>query len=104
MCARYKYVIIIIIIYLSIYQQFWFWFWLKSYVWKGQYLPIGLSLASDVNLQIMDSSTVDHNLNCDLHCSTATADVHSTMHRFLIVQAAVTPTNVLPAPETRPND
>ena len=25
-------------------------------------------------------------------------DVHNTRHRFLIVQAAVTPTSVLPAP------
>ena len=34
----------------------------------------------------------------DLHCSTATPDVQSTKHLFLTVHAAVTPTNVLPAP------
>ena len=35
---------------------------------------------------------------CERHCSTATPEVHSTKHRFFTVQAAVTPTNVFPAP------
>ena len=37
-------------------------------------------------------------MTCDRHCSTATADVHSTRHRFFTVHADVTPTKVLPAP------
>ena len=61
-------------------------------------IPIGLSLASEVNLHTIESSTVDQSLNCDLHCSTATPDVHSTMQRLRTVHAAVTPTSVLPAP------
>lgn len=65
------------------------------------YTPIGLSLASEVNLQIKLSSTVDHILNWDLHCSTATPEVARQMHLFLTVQAAVTPTRVFPAPRTK---
>ena len=57
-------------------------------------------MASEVNLQIKLSSTVDHILNWDLHCSTATPEVHRTKHLFLTVHAAVTPTRVLPAPVT----
>ena len=34
--------------------------------------PMGLSLASEVNLQIVESSAVDHILNCCFHCSTDT--------------------------------
>jgi len=37
-------------------------------------------------------------MTCDRHCSTATADVHRTRHRFFTVHADVTPTRVLPAP------
>ena len=34
----------------------------------------GLSLASDVNRQTTPISILDHNLNWDHHCSTATAN------------------------------
>ena len=37
-------------------------------------LPEGLSLASEVNLQTVDMSMLDHSLNWDHHCSTATAN------------------------------
>ena len=37
-------------------------------------LPEGLSLASEVNLQTVDMSILDHSLNWDHHCSTATAN------------------------------
>ena len=36
--------------------------------------------------------------SCARHCSTATPDVHSTIHRLRTVVHAVTPTRVLPAP------
>ena len=65
---------------------------------REQYSPMGLSLASDVNLQMRLSSMLDHILNWERHCSTATPDVARHRHRFLTVQAAVTPTSVLPAP------
>lgn len=60
--------------------------------------PIGLSLASLVNRQIIESSAVDHILNCCFHCSTDTPELHKTSARFLTVQQAVTPTKLLPAP------
>jgi hypothetical protein len=62
-------------------------------------LPIGLSLASDVNRQIIESSAVDHILNCCFHCSTLTPLLHRTKALFLTVQHAVTPTNDFPALE-----
>ena len=40
--------------------------------------PIGLSLASEVNLQMVESSAVDHILNCCFHCSTDTPLLQST--------------------------
>ena len=39
------------------------------------------------------------NDTCDFHCSTETALVQSTKTLFLTVHAAVTPTNVFPAPQ-----
>ena len=59
---------------------------------------MGLSLASLVNRQIIESSAVDHILNCCFHCSTETPELHRTRARFLTVQHAVTPTKLLPAP------
>lgn len=75
-----------------------------------------LSLFSDVNRDIVRSSTLAHSLNCCRHCSTETLDlivshtaleivhymyveVHKTMVGFLIVQHAVMPTKVFPAPQ-----
>lgn len=60
--------------------------------------PIGLSFASLVNRQIMESSAVDHILNCCFHCSTDTPELQSTRARLRTVQQAVTPTKLLPAP------
>lgn len=60
--------------------------------------PIGLSFASLVNRQIIESSAVDHILNCCFHCSTDTPELHSTRARLRTVQQAVTPTKLLPAP------
>lgn len=60
--------------------------------------PTGLSLASAVKRHIILSSTVDHILNWERHCSTATAEVQRHRARFRTVHTAVTPTNVFPAP------
>lgn len=60
--------------------------------------PIGLSFASLVKRQIIESSAVDHILNCCFHCSTDTPELHSTRARLRTVQQAVTPTKLLPAP------
>lgn len=63
--------------------------------------PIGLSFASLVNRQIIESSAVDHILNCCFHCSTDTPELHRTRARLRTVQQAVTPTKLLPAPLTK---
>jgi hypothetical protein len=63
-------------------------------------------MVSQVSLKLINTAyhwrhcniIVRKNITCDLHCSTATPDVHRQRHLFLTVQAAVTPTNVLPAP------
>merc|ERR1719245_2541091 len=60
---------------------------------------MGLSLASEVNLQMVESSAVDHILNCCFHCSTETPLLQSTMAFFRTVQQAVTPTKLFPAPQ-----
>jgi hypothetical protein len=83
------------------------------------------SLLSEVKSEMSLSSTFDHNLNWCFHCSTDTLqttdvvisrqvkdqngnepsvaypEVQSTSVLFLIVQAAVMPTSVLPAPHGR---
>ncbi len=70
-----------------------------EYVVIKIFAPIGLSFASEVNLQIVLSSAVDHILNWVFHCSTDTPELHKIKARLLTVQAAVTPTKVLPAPQ-----
>ena len=77
-------------------------------------IKLTFSFWSAVNTAIWRSVTFDHWRNCCLHCMTDTLkkltrkalkkgtntydDVQSTRHDFLIVQAAVIPTRVLPAP------
>ena len=74
------------------------------------------SFWSAVKTAICFSVMFDHCMNCCFHCMTDTLgrgrvrgqvtdeilgtyeDVHKTRHDFLIVQAAVIPTNVFPAP------
>ncbi|KAH3688563.1 hypothetical protein WICPIJ_000444 [Wickerhamomyces pijperi] len=58
-----------------------------------------ISLLSEVNTAIFSGWMVHHCKNCCLHCITDTEDVQSTMTDFLMVQAAVIPTRVLPAPQ-----
>merc|ERR1719471_2764733 len=48
--------------------------------------PIGLSLASEVKRQIIESSAVDHILNCCFHCSTETPELQSTIAFLRTVQ------------------
>lgn len=56
------------------------------------------SFCSAVKTHICLSVTFVHCINCWRHCMTDTDDVQSTRHDFLIVQAAVMPTKVFPAP------
>ena len=55
------------------------------------YVPLGLSLLSEVNRQMYLVSMVDHSLNCDHHCSTATPEhtTHATRRLTLIDQLVV---------------
>ena len=57
-----------------------------------------ISLFSDVNTATFSGCIVHHCKNCCLHCITETDEVHNTITDFRMVQAAVIPTNVFPAP------
>jgi hypothetical protein len=63
--------------------------------------PRTCSLVSAVKTAIWRSLIVDHFKNSWRHWLTLTLEVHRTMHDFLMVQAAVMPTSVLPAPQGR---
>ena len=60
---------------------------------------VNISLFSEVKTATFSGWIVHHCKNCCLHCMTETDDVHNTITDFLIVQAAVIPTKVFPAPQ-----
>ena len=66
---------------------------------RASLLKLNTVLHPLVNIKILLSSTLVYLKNCSLHCWTATADVHKIKLLFLIVDAAIIPTKVFPAPQ-----
>src|ERR1700749_3813363 len=81
------------------YDRFFVWVTMEYVDMTIPVLPRNMDLESAVKVAMSSGLTLDHLMNSAFHWTTDMALVQSTIIPFLMVQAAVMPTRVFPAPQ-----